>query len=97
MDDSCRRFFMEPEQTFHRRYEALRAFFVEGRSLEETAAKFGYRTAALKSMISRFRVDCGKGQAPPFSFRTDGDAPQAGEAAKTSMAPKSPTSRTVGS
>ena len=53
MDDSCRRFFMEPEQTFHRRYEALRAFFVEGRSLEETAAKFGYRTAALKSMISR--------------------------------------------
>jgi hypothetical protein len=96
MDDSCRRFFMEPQQTFHRRYEALRAFFVEGRSLEETAAKFGYRVAALKSMICRFRVDCGKGQAPPFSFRTDGDAPSAGGAAKTSMDRRSPTSPTAG-
>lgn len=96
MDDFCRRFFMEPQQTFHRRYEALRAFFVEGRSLEETAAKFGYRVAALKSMICRFRVDCGKGHAPPFSFRTDGDAPSAGVVAKTSMDPRSPTSPTAG-
>ncbi len=90
MDDACRRFFVEPEQTFHRRYEALRAFFVEGQSLEATAAQFGYRVAALKSMISRFRAGCGKGQSPPFFFRTDVDAPQAGDVAKTSMDPNSP-------
>lgn len=75
MDDACRRFFMEPEQTFHRRYEALRAFFVEGQSLESTAARFGYRVAALRSMISRFRSGCGKGQSPPFFFRTDEGVP----------------------
>jgi hypothetical protein len=80
-DDACRRYFMEPDQTFHRRYEALRAFFVGGQSVEETAAQFGYRVAALKSMISRFRAGCGKGQSPPFFFRTDADAPRAGDAA----------------
>jgi hypothetical protein len=68
MDDhACRRFFTEPEQTFHRRSEALRTFFVEGWSVEATAAQFGYRVAALKSLISRFRAGCTKGQAPPFS------------------------------
>ncbi len=96
MDDACRRFFVEPEHVFHRRYEALRAFFVDGQSLEETAMRFGYRVGALKSMISRFRMACGKGQAPPFSFRTDEDALQGDDAAKTSMDPKPPTSPTAG-
>jgi hypothetical protein len=94
-DNACRRYFMEPEQTFHRRYEALRAFFVEGQSVEETAARFGYRVAALKSMISRFRAGCGQGQSPPFFFRTDGDAPRAGDVAKTRRDPNSPTPRTA--
>ena len=95
MDDACRRFFVEPEQTFHRRYEALRAFFVEGQSLESTAARFGYRVAALRSMISRFRSRCGKGQSPPFFFRTDGDVPLGSGAVKKSMGPNSPTPRTA--
>jgi hypothetical protein len=33
-DNACRRFFAEPEPTFQRRYEALRAFFVEGQPPE---------------------------------------------------------------
>jgi len=89
-DDACRQLFMEPEQTFHRRYEALRAFFVEGQSLEETAAQFGYRMAAMKSMISRFRAGCRDGPSPPFFFRTDEDAAQVGDAAKTSTDPNGP-------
>jgi hypothetical protein len=92
MDDApCRRFFLEPQKTFHRRYEALRAFFVDGRSLEETATEFGYRTGALKSMICRFRAGCRNGQGPPFFFQTDVDAPSVGDAAKTSRAPNLPT------
>jgi len=94
-DNACRRYFMEPEQTFHRRYEALRAFFLGGQSVEEAAARFGYRVAALKSMISRFRAGCGQGQSPPFFFRTDVDAPQAGDVVKTSMGPISPTRPTT--
>jgi hypothetical protein len=97
MDDACRRYFTEPEQTFHRRYEALRAFFVGGRSAEETAAQFGYRVAALKSMISRFRAGCGKGQPPPFFFRTDEGGPQAGDAVKTNMDPSPPRRPTAAS
>jgi hypothetical protein len=32
MDDTrCRQFFLEPAETYHRQYEAMRAFFVEGR------------------------------------------------------------------
>jgi hypothetical protein len=97
MDDACRRFFLEPEQTFHRRYEALRAFFVEGQSLEKTAAQFGYRMAGLKSMISRFRAACGKDTSPPFFFRTDGGGPPAGDAPKSSTGPNWPTCPTAAS
>jgi hypothetical protein len=38
MDDiPCRQFFLEPVETYHRQYEALRAFFVQGRQLKEIA------------------------------------------------------------
>jgi hypothetical protein len=89
-DELCRRFFVEPEETYHRRYEALRAFFVEGRSLDETAAQFGYRQPALKSVISRFRAGCRKGSSPPFFFRTDGDDLPADDIVKTSTDPNCP-------
>jgi len=89
-DDLCRWFFLDPQETFHRRYEALRAFFVERRSLEETALQFGYRVGALKSMISRFRAGCRTGQAPPFFFRTGVGARRAAAAAKTSKDPNRP-------
>ena len=35
-------FFTAPIQVNHRRYEALRAFFVEGMTHAQAAAKFGY-------------------------------------------------------
>jgi len=45
MDDTrCRSFFLEPTQRLHRRYEALRAFFVDRRSLPEIARDFDYGT-----------------------------------------------------
>ena len=37
-------FFTAPIQVNHRRYEALRAFFVEGMTHAQAAAKFGYTT-----------------------------------------------------
>ncbi len=49
-----RRFSLDPEFTFHRRYESLRAFFVEARALAEVAARFGYKPTALNVMIRRF-------------------------------------------
>jgi hypothetical protein len=44
MDDTgCRGFFLEPVATYHRQYEALRAFFIEGRCLHDIAQQFGSR------------------------------------------------------
>ena len=42
------RFFLEPKQTFHRQYEALRAVFVEGQPLDRVAVRFGYKLSALQ-------------------------------------------------
>jgi hypothetical protein len=96
MDDSIyRRFFLEPEQTSHRRYEALRAIFIEGLPLNQAADRFGYRPAALRSLVSRFRSGCRMGGPPPFSFATDLDDPLVGKCAKTKVARNSPKSPTV--
>jgi hypothetical protein len=64
--DRDRQFFLEPHQTFHRRYEALRAVFVEGRPPESVAAQFGYELSTLRSIVSRFRADRRRGAIPPF-------------------------------
>ncbi len=90
MDDASRReFFIAPQQTFHRRYEALRAFFVDGRPLADIAAQFGYKPDALKAMISKFRAQHRSGRTPPFSFLTAVDDRLIDHAAKTSTAPMS--------
>ena len=96
MDDSmCRRFFLEPGQSTHRRYEALRAIFVEGLPLNQVADRFGYRPAALRSLVSRFRSGCRAGSPPPFSWLTDLDALLEESSAKTKAVQNSPTSPTV--
>jgi hypothetical protein len=96
MDDQvCRRFFLEPQETLHRRYEALRAVFVEGLPLDQAADRFGYRPGALKSLVSRFRARCRAGDLPPFLFARDEDDPPANAPAKTPTDPRSPRSPTL--
>jgi hypothetical protein len=75
MDDTrCRQFFLEPQVTYHRQYEALRAFFVEGRRLKEIAQQFGYQEASLRVMVCRFRKNVKSSDLPPFFFnRRSGD------------------------
>jgi DNA-directed RNA polymerase specialized sigma24 family protein len=59
MDDtSCREFFSQPTNPYHRRYEALRAVFVEGRSLKEVAEQFGLAYGSLRQMLYEFRQHC---------------------------------------
>lgn len=98
MDDQrCGDFFRQPQDTLHRRYEALRAFFVEGRPLADIANQFGYRRSALKSMVCRFRASCRNGMPPPFFFRTAAGDPQVADAVKIKPAPRSPSSPTADS
>ncbi len=97
MDDSrCRQYFLAPQETSQRRYEALRAVFVDGEPLDTVAQRFGYTVATLKSMASRFRADCRRGVTPPFSFRMVEDGTPGRTAAKTDTDPKSRRSPTAG-
>ena len=63
MDDTAyQRYFTRPTQTYHRRYEALRAVFVDRRSQKEVAAEFGFRYSSLRQLIYEFRHDCDAGR-----------------------------------
>ncbi len=50
MDLDIDGFFSNPKNTEHRRYEALRAFYVDKLSAKEAAKKFGFSTAYFKKL-----------------------------------------------
>ncbi len=54
---TCRRFFLEPRTPRQRAYEALRAYFVEGRASQAVARAFGYSPGAFRVMCHQFRRD----------------------------------------
>ena len=49
------RFFLEPSNSTHRQYEALRAYFVEGLSNKEAARRFGYIEGSFRVLVHEFR------------------------------------------
>jgi transposase len=79
MDDTpYREFFARPTHPYHRRYEALRAVFLDGRSQTDVAEHFGYRYSTLRQLVYEFRRQ-GRdpGDASPFfEGRTPGARPR---------------------
>ena len=68
MDDTrCHDFFAHPAGTLHRRYEALRAVFRDGRPQEQVAREFGYTYGSLRQLVHEFRSRCHRDAPPPFS------------------------------
>ena len=51
----CRRFFLEPRHPRQRQYEALRAYFVEGRPVKDVARAFGYSAGSFHVLCHHFR------------------------------------------
>lgn len=51
---SPRSFFLEPKHPKHRQYEALRAYYVEGRPSQEVARSFGYSVGAFRVLCHAF-------------------------------------------
>jgi Transposase DDE domain len=49
------RFFLEPRNTTHRQYEALRAYFVEDLPSAEVAHRFGYSPGSFRVLTHEFR------------------------------------------
>jgi len=48
--------FTTPAQVNHRRYEALRAFFVEGLTYQQAADRFGYTRWAMVNLVREWRA-----------------------------------------
>jgi len=68
MDDTAvRRYFTQPTHTYHRRYEALRAIFVEGRSQKEVARELGFQYGSLRQLVYDFRKSFDADQAATAS------------------------------
>ncbi len=60
MDDGlCLDFFRQPTQPCHRRYEALRAVFIDGRPQKEVAEEFGFSYGSLRQWVRELRQYCG--------------------------------------
>ena len=59
---ACRRFFAQPSHPRQRRYEALRAYFVEDRPSHEVARAFGYSPGSFRVLCHQFR----RNAAPQF-------------------------------
>jgi transposase len=49
--------FLQPSNSTHRQYEALRAFFVDKLPSKEAAARFGYSAGSFRVLVHQFRHD----------------------------------------
>jgi hypothetical protein len=55
--------FLEPANSTHRQYEALRAFFVEGSPSAEVARSFGYKPGSFRVSST----DCNSSSDSPMT------------------------------
>ncbi len=71
-------FFISPKNTAQRRYEALRAYYVEKLSAAETARRFGYTLSAFYSLTRDFRtlLETEEPQAEFFKEKKAGRKPK---------------------
>jgi hypothetical protein len=49
-------YFLAPVEPFHRRYEAMRAYFVDGLPASEVGERFGYSPATVHQLAAELRV-----------------------------------------
>jgi hypothetical protein len=49
------RVFLEPANSTHRQYEALRAYFVDGLPSDQAARRFGYTPGSFRVLVHQFR------------------------------------------
>ena len=61
-------FFKKPKSSTHKQYEALRALFVENRSIKEVSKQFSYTISSLYSLIHDFKKNLKKGLVNEYFF-----------------------------
>lgn len=78
MDDQhIQQFFLDPRQPELRRYEIVRAYFLERQAMPDIARRFGLAHGTIRNLVSQFRSQFHNGSTPPFSFRLRADAHRA--------------------
>lgn len=61
-------FFLSPKHANQRRYEALRSHFVDEKSMQDVAERFGVSYGTMRNWVSEFCSAQSSGNVPPFSF-----------------------------
>lgn len=69
-------FFLKPCDPVQRRYEALRAVFVDKQPMNEVAQRFEVHYGTVRNWASEFRAQQDAHETPPFSFRHNAAARQ---------------------
>jgi len=67
--DTYRNFFLKPQTTHHRRYEILKAYFVELRKAKDIAEQFGISRYTVYSLVRDFKGSVDRGE--PMQFFTE--------------------------
>ena len=60
-------YFLCPEETTQRRYEVLRAVFVDEESMQVVAERFGLNSGTVRNWVCEFCQTRDSGKAPLFS------------------------------
>ncbi len=64
----CNEFFTNPQNTVQKRYEALRAFYVEKRPGKEIAKQFGYTLSSFYSLTRDFKNQLSQNNPAQYFF-----------------------------
>jgi transposase len=68
--DAYRQFFLKPESTHHRRYEMLKAYFVERHKAKDIAKQFGLSHFTVYSLIRDFKESVDRSEPMQFFVET---------------------------
>lgn len=63
------KYFSQPQNTAHKQYSALAAFYKDGLPAEEVARKFGYTLSAFYSLARNFKSHINKSNEADVFFR----------------------------
>ncbi len=62
-------FFMSPGSIAQKQYEALRMYFLEGKTAKEVADKFGYKHRGFTTIVTEFQKKLKNGKADELFFK----------------------------
>jgi len=74
-ESSYRKFFTRPKDCVHRRYECLRAVFVDGMAMQDAAERFKVAYGTVRNWAHEFRTVHDQRESPPFLFTQNGGVP----------------------